>query len=308
MPKRTYFGGLKNAVHKQGVGMAMGGGGLRFFFHVGVLKAIDQYNIPVKIIAGTSAGSIAGAMYASGMSGLDIEEVCMTLNISSFITLGSPKLSRKGILRAKGIVDLLEEHLQGKTFDKLNMPFYAVATDLLTGEKVIFDKGPVSIAVRSSISVPAVFEPVIHEGRILVDGGLVENLPLSIVRERWKGPLFASWLTPPIAINNITITTRKNPLSIIAGYVPFLKSWSAFDQPEIQKMNGDMFSILMRSWDIASSTHSAEHIKIHQPDVVFTFDPEDDLAISEINKKNISKMIRDGYENAIINLKGSKII
>jgi hypothetical protein len=104
------------------------------------------------------------------------------------------------------------------------------------------------------------------------------------------------------------ITTKKNPLNLLTEYAPFLKSWSAFQQPEIQKMNGDMFSILMRSWDVSSSAHSAEHIATYQPDVVFTFDPETDLAINEINKKNISNMIRDGYENAVKNLKESKII
>lgn len=307
MAKRVYFGGLKNAVYNQGVGLALGGGGLRFFFHVGVLKAIDEHNIPVKLIAGTSAGSIAGAMYASGMSGLDIEELSMTLNTSSFITLGSPKLSRKGILRAKGIVELLEETLKDNDFASLQIPFYAVATDLLTGSKVIFDEGPVTLAVRSSISVPAVFEPVVHENMVLVDGGVLQNLPLSIVYDHWKGPVFASWLTPPVEMKSISIKTKKHPLTFLKEYVPFLKSWSVFDQPEIQQLKADMLSILMRSWDVASTKQQIDEIEAYRPDLLITFDPEMDFGM-DANQKNIAALIRDGYDNAIKRFKESKII
>ncbi len=195
------------------IGLVLAGGGAKGIAHVGVLKVLEEAGVTVDLIVGTSMGAIVGGVYAMGHSASELEEIILTIDwenifvddtprreltirrkIDDFGFLAKPKLRLKdGKVRLPlGAINgqRLELELKRLTraavgineFDKLPIPFRAVAADLETGEEVIIDHGELAVALRSSMSVPGVFPPVEFEGRLLVDGGVVNNIPVSVAR------------------------------------------------------------------------------------------------------------------------------
>ncbi|MGA2841508.1 MAG: patatin-like phospholipase family protein [Steroidobacteraceae bacterium] len=207
----------------------LSGGGARGIAHVGVLKVLEDLKIPIDCIAGTSMGAVVGGLYASGMSAHDIETTIRSLDWQEAFRDAPPRrdlafrrkqddrnflvrlplgLKHAQILLPKGFIQgqKLQETLRQLTlpfdnstdFDKLPTKFRAVATDLVTGGAVLLDKGDLAIAMRASISAPGVFAPVEYEGRLLVDGGLAENLPIDVAREMNADVLIVSDVSYPL--------------------------------------------------------------------------------------------------------------
>ena len=209
--------------------LVLSGGGARGIAHVGVLKVLEDLKIPIDCIAGTSMGAVVGGLYASGMSAHDIETTIRSLDWQEAFRDAPPRrdlafrrkqddrnflvrlplgLKHAQILLPKGFIQgqKLQETLRQLTlpfdnstdFDKLPTKFRAVATDLVTGGAVLLDKGDLAIAMRASISAPGVFAPVEYEGRLLVDGGLAENLPIDVAREMNADVLIVSDVSYPL--------------------------------------------------------------------------------------------------------------
>jgi NTE family protein len=163
------------------LGLALSGGAARGFAHLGVVKAFAEHGIPIDLVAGTSAGSIVGAAVASGLGFGQIVEIGKKL--SWFKVSGFP-YSTKGLLSNAPMGELLSEHLPYKRIEDLPIPFAAVACALETGEKVVFrDRGDLATAIRASCAIPGVFVPVEHEGRNLIDGGVVSLVPTKTVKQ-----------------------------------------------------------------------------------------------------------------------------
>ena len=169
-----------NASPRPTVGLALSGGTAKSVAHIGVLTALHEANIPVDCIAATSGGAIVGAIYAAGFAVAELRSVAEALRWKDLARITWPRL---GLLNNAGIDRFLTELLGDLTFDELRIPLAVVATDLLTGEKVVFRKGRVAQAVMISSSIPNVFEPVELDGTLYTDGGLVEYLPVETVRE-----------------------------------------------------------------------------------------------------------------------------
>ncbi len=161
------------------IGLALGSGIAKGFAHVGVLEALEKNDIKVDYIAGTSMGAVVGALYASGMKVDEIRKVIKNIKWEELVDFTLPG---KGILSGKKIEIFLRELLKGKTFRKLKIPLRIVATDIVNGEKIIFKSGDVASAVRASISLPGIFVPYRHGGKIYVDGGVVDPVPVNVVR------------------------------------------------------------------------------------------------------------------------------
>ena len=225
------------------IGLVLSGGGARGAAHVGVLKVIDEMRIPIDAIAGTSMGAVVGGLYASGMSAAEIEELIRSLNWQDAFQDRPPReelgfrrkqdnreflvryalgFSEEGFVLPRGLVQgqKLEVVLrnaalpvaQTQDFDRLPIPFRALATDLETGEAVVMDSGDLVTAMRASMSAPGVFAPAERNGRLLVDGGLVANLPIDVARAMGVDklivvdvsfPLYArEGLTSPLEVTN----------------------------------------------------------------------------------------------------------
>jgi len=163
------------------IGLALSGGAARGIAHVGVLRALVENGIPIDCIAGTSAGSLVGGAMASGMPLEEIEKIARSLR---WRDVGRLTMSRLGVQSNERMEQYLKEHLPVSRFEHFRTPFAAVATNLQTGEAVVMrDEGDVAFAIRASCCIPGWYVPVIDEfGRQLVDGGLVANIPASVVR------------------------------------------------------------------------------------------------------------------------------
>jgi NTE family protein len=171
----------KTKAKRPRVGLALSGGAARGVAHVGVLKVFLEENIPVDFVAGTSAGALVGGAYASGMTVPELEELGRSLRWRDF---GRMTLSRLGVQSNARMEEYIRERYPVTRFEEMPIPFAVVATDLRTGLPVVMrDEGDVAFAVRASCAVPGWYVPVVDaEGRQLVDGGLVANIPSSAAR------------------------------------------------------------------------------------------------------------------------------
>ena len=166
------------------VALVLGGGGARGFAHVGVLRVLEDARVPVELIVGTSVGSLVGAIYAGQPNSYALERMARDLDRDDFFDFSlAPALFGKGLATGERLERFVRSHLNASTFETLRVPVAAVATDLDTGERVVLRTGDVARAVRASCAIPGVLEPVRHEGRLLVDGGVVRNLPVDVARQ-----------------------------------------------------------------------------------------------------------------------------
>jgi len=211
------------------VGLALSGGGARGAAHIGVIRVLHEQNIPVDCIAGTSMGAIIGGLYASGMSLEEIEQAIDEIDwddVFNDSTYRADKTFRRKrddddflIQRAIGFsdgktklplglvqgqkIDLVLSELTlpaalVNDFDKLKIPFRSIAADIVTGEQVVLGSGDLATAIRASMSIPAAMAPVIVDGRMLVDGGIAANLPISVVREMGADIVIAVDISTPL--------------------------------------------------------------------------------------------------------------
>ena len=168
--------------HKK-VGLALGGGGAKGLAHIGVIKELERAGLEIGAITGTSMGAIVGAWYAATKDIATLEK--LFLSVKSGDVFPMHKLARKRdgqIFKDDGVTKFLEAHLDGISFEKLKIPFKAIATDVKNGDEVILSEGRLVDAVRASSSLPVVSNPVQIDGRLLMDGGFVNPVPADVVR------------------------------------------------------------------------------------------------------------------------------
>ncbi|EKS67527.1 MULTISPECIES: patatin-like phospholipase family protein [Caballeronia] len=164
------------------IGLALGGGAARGFAHIGVIKALEARNVRVDLVAGTSAGSVIAALYASGMSGIAINKLALTMDEASISDWAMPFRAR-GILQGVALQNYLNRTLDNRPIEKMAKPLGIVATDLKSGQPILFQRGNTGVAVRASCSVPSIFEPVKIGDREYVDGGLVSPVPAAFAHK-----------------------------------------------------------------------------------------------------------------------------
>ena len=162
------------------IGLALGGGFARGIAHIGVLKVLEEENIPIGFIAGTSVGALIGAAYCSGVSPAELEQIASRVR---FRDLARWTLSRYGFATNLRMISFLNKILKVKTFEELRIPLAVTATDFASGEGVVFRSGPLADPVRASCAYPGVFLPVTVDGRLLVDGMLAHALPTQPLRD-----------------------------------------------------------------------------------------------------------------------------
>jgi len=210
------------------IGLALSGGGARGAAHIGVLKVFEQERIPIDYIAGTSFGALVGGLYAEGYSAEEIETIFLSQKwddifdespkrvhapivqkrakrylVQLDVAKSGPELPM-GMLRGQKLSEILSRYTAsgiaaaGNDFDRLPIPFRAVATDILTGNTYLFKRGSMAEALRASISIPGVFSPVEKDKMLLVDGGLSDNLPCDVVQEMGADIIIAVDVTSPL--------------------------------------------------------------------------------------------------------------
>jgi NTE family protein len=185
------FGGSKPTVPPPGIvsppapmklkiGLALGGGAAKGFAHIGVIKMLEASGIHPDVVAGTSAGSVVGALYASGMDAFALQETAFGLDEGK---IRDVRLFSGGLVQGRALQDYINQLLHHQSIEQLKIPFAAVATQLETGQRTVFVRGNTGQAVRASSSIPGVFEPAAINGKHYVDGGVVSPIPVDAARQ-----------------------------------------------------------------------------------------------------------------------------
>jgi len=259
------------------VGLVLGGGGAKGAAHIGVLRVLDELRIPVDCVAGTSMGALVGATFAAGTAPKDIEDEVLSINWAR--TVGSEgqrermPINRKlegliytnnldvgikngkirgsgGLLRTQDIEDVLRGlvlHARlTRDFDDLPIPYRAVATDMVAGEMVVLGEGDLAVAMRASMSVPGAFSPVVMDGMVLSDGGMMRNLPVDIARDLCADVVIAVSLStpPPVAgdlVTSVALAGRSLDVMIDANQRAQVKTLTERDVSIVVPM-GDIGS------------------------------------------------------------------
>jgi len=193
------------------VALVLGGGAARGFAHIGVIRVLEQERIPVDMVVGTSVGSLIGALYAGDRDSFDLEWTAFQLtqdDIFDFRLMNT--IVGMGYAKGDKLEAWVNQKLKQRNIEQLKIPFAAVATDLNWGYKVVLDRGSVAKAVHASSAIPGVFEPVNHVGKMLVDGGVVDNIPIDVAREKGADLVIAVDISEDLGNTNI-----KNVLDVL---------------------------------------------------------------------------------------------
>jgi len=222
------------------IGLALGGGAARGFAHIGVIKMLESHGIVPDYVVGTSAGAVVGSLYAAGYDAFAMQKLAQQLDEKIFAdwTLGG-----RGLLKGEALQDFINQHLHNRPLEKLGKPFATVATDLNTGERVVFRTGDTGMAVRASAAVPGVFQPTQFRGKSYVDGGLTSPVPVQAARDmgadiviavdisaRAEGQPVDSmtaiiWQTTTIMGGVIGAAELRTADVVIRPKLPYVKSW-----------------------------------------------------------------------------------
>ncbi len=176
------------------LGLALGGGAARGFAHIGVIQALEESGIRPDLVVGTSAGSLVAALYASGRSGTELAALADSMDETVFADWSYPT---RGLIRGEALARYVREHTGGRTIEQMRLPLGIVATDLDSGQAILFQRGDPGAAVRASSAVPAVFQPVKIGTREYVDGGLVAPVPVRFARQMGAEVVIAVDISAP---------------------------------------------------------------------------------------------------------------
>ena len=247
---------MKKSSESKKIGLALGGGAVLGAAHIGVLKALEESDISVSYVAGTSIGALISSFLAFGKGWEDITEVVKDLN---WLDISGISLSQFGLLSNKKLGRIIIENMGDVSFDEALIPLAMVATDISTGEKVVLKKGSVATAVMASTCIPGIFVPVEINGKILVDGGIVENVPVTTLKDMGADLI--------IGVDLNSKHTRKKPRNIV--------------------------EVLLRSFDFTLKT--ATKLQTEQADILI----EPDLSsFNMVAVDQMDDLIEMGYQEA----------
>ncbi|MFU8781220.1 MAG: patatin-like phospholipase family protein [Kiritimatiellia bacterium] len=291
------------------IGLVLGGGGARGWAHIGVIHAIREAGLDVACVVGTSMGALVGAAFASGRLD-DLQAVAQDLDWRQVLALMSDiSLSRTGLIDGKHIVDFVQDHVMPGNIEDLPLPYAAIATDIRTGDEVVLRRGSIAAAVRASIAIPGLFTPLCLESRVLVDGGLVNPLPVNVAREMEVDFIIAVDITrsPLPSRQSDPRTQSSRRVQILEGTQRFLEKLhlnvpqldgdalpaifrpeNGTDQPSLVEIYGNMMRIFQRQITIM-------HLALHPPDLLIQPDVQD---ISTMEFHRATDAIRAGHEAA----------
>jgi len=254
------------------VGLALGGGGAKGFAHIGVLKILEKYNIPIDYISGTSVGALIGALYSAEPNAKKLEKNSLETDWNEFFDYTLPS---KGLIKGEKIEAFLKKKLDDLKFKDLKIPLFITTFDIKNKQEVIFHKGDVARAVRASISIPGIFVPVENNGRILVDGGLTDLIPTEILKKEGADII--------IAVNVDSIKEKKPNFDEEASSVN-----------EKKNVPG-IVSTISKSFQIMEAEASKAELNRDKADWVIDIDLED---ITTLDFSKIKEAIKKGEGKA----------
>lgn len=238
--------------------VALGGGGIKGIAHIGVLRTLEQAGFRIKAIAGTSAGGLFGSIYAAGKSVDEIEEILMSIDQSKLFFRGPE--DGPSIMGLGGIIQTLSNHLGDAQFSDLKIPFACTAVDTITMQEFILDRGRVADAVLATIAVPGIFPPKEINGTVLVDGGVLDPVPVALAR----------WLAPTLPVVAVCLSPEPEGWGHLPEFsVPVSNPLAQPLLSQITKTRvARAFQIFVRSMDITSHMMAELRLQTDRPDVI----------------------------------------
>ena len=233
---------MKKQIGNKKVGLALGSGSAKGLSHIGVIKLLEEMDIKIDYIAGSSIGAMIGGAYAAGVSINEIEDIALKTDLASSVKYFLPTISKSGLISGTKVTEFLRDIVGDIKIENLKIPFTATATDILTGQEIDFKNGNLAEAIRASISVPIIFQPVIHDNQILVDGGLANPLPINVAREMGAEFIIAVNVMPSLDRTN-TGKRKENTNRQISALASEMKAamrekleWFNIDYKWIKKL------------------------------------------------------------------------
>jgi NTE family protein len=232
------------------IGVALSGGGARGLAHIGVLKALEGAGVPIDMLSGTSMGGVVAAAYASGLTPGSIEEEALRMaSPRRLLSLADPTLPKRGVFEGQKITDYLREHLGECRFEDLRCPLTLVAVNLNDSQAVTLNEGRVIDAVRATIALPGIFKPVERDEQLLVDGGLLDNLPADVVRQMGADIVIA--------------------VDVVAGDHTFSTMIQALrERPYVPSGLASTFEVMTRSLDVMMNEINRRRLAEAAPEVI----------------------------------------
>jgi len=259
------------------VGLVLGGGGARGYAHVGVLRSIEQRGIKVEAIAGCSMGGIIGALHAAGFKSAEIEEIFGGIDLLGLLD----RSSMGGLIGGKGVTRHLEKHLP-QTFEELRVPLAVTAVDVQRGRLVVLNKGKLLPALRATSALPGIFAAVKHVGRVMIDGSLLNNLPVDVIR--------VMTLAPVVAVDTSAPSDRR------LVFEDERSLWEKVRTPLMRGKRPLIFEMLMKSIDIPQGPVTSMRLSLNPPEVLIRPPLDPDLKIEDYSR--MDEAVKAGYEAA----------
>ncbi len=248
------------------IGLALGGGATLGMCHVGVLQAIDELKIPISCISGTSAGALVGVLYASGITSSQLKRIALSTHWGLF---AKPSLPRRGIFSTEPMETFLKKYLDDPYIENLKIPFSAIAVDAVEGKEIIFHEGYIPTAIRASCAIPGIFQPIEQGNMLLIDGGIMDNVPVTPLKHLDAELIIAICITPGFS------------------------SWNPKTTPEL----------IMKSFLLAQHVNSKREMS--HADIIIDIDTK---KISPADFRESAELIEIGYETALKSLKDNSLI
>jgi len=260
------------------IGLCLGGGGARGFAHLGVLKALAERKLEPSAISGCSMGGLVGALFAAGLSPDEMRERFLSIEPVKILD----QARGGGLIGHKGVDRQLEKHLP-KNFSDLSVPLAVTAVDVQEGKLVVLRTGKLLPALRATSALPGLFTPVHHEGRVLIDGGLLNNLPVDVID--------TLTLDPVIAVDVGAPPDRK---LIFEDHRSFLEK---FKMPTPTGQRPLIVELLMKTYDVPTALITELRLAVHKPKIVIRPPLDPDMKVEDY--KRLDEAIEIGYQATI---------
>jgi NTE family protein len=247
------------------IGLVLGGGGARGYAHIGVLRAIERRGLEVRAVAGCSMGGIIGALHAAGHSSENIHDIFRGLDLLKMID----RSAMGGLIGGKGITRSLERHLP-RTFEELSIPVSVTTVDVQRGRLVVLNHGELLPALRATSALPGLFAAVRHGGRMLIDGGLLNNLPVDVIRTMTLAPVVAVDSSAP-ADRGLVFDDERT-------------LWEKVRRPVLHGKRPLVFEMLMKAIDIPQAPVTSMRLSLNPPEVLIRPPLDPDLKIEDYTR------------------------
>lgn len=269
---------------RKSVGLVLGSGASRGWAHIGVIRALEEANIAIDYIAGSSVGAYVGAIYASGSLG-SLEKFLLEMDGKKIFSYFDVVFPKSGLLNgSKRVQELFSMHTDAKDFSDLLIPVMMVATDLERGKKVIIKSGSILKALRATMSYPGLFEPVYMGGRWLVDGGIVDPVPVGIARAMGAGVVIAVDLNSRIVSRSKTYDTVDTAGSGVV--VRDALAGDSVNRNELVKKMSDFYGNIEHS--VRQKTSHLLHRDVATPDIIETVMTSVGIMQERITRTNLA--------------------